>query len=349
MRTGTIGSLRVTKVGLGCNNFGARLDKKKTEAVVLAALEQGITFFDTADIYGNRGLSEEYLGAALRGRRHQVVVGTKFGHEMMGDAQSGGSARWIALAVEDSLRRLGTDYIDLYQMHTPDPTVPIEETLEALASPGRTGQSPRDRMLELHRRPDRRGNRGEHAKRNPPFRQRPEPLQPPGPWVERDVVPACARNGLSVMPYCPLASGVLTGKYRRGEEPPKGTRMDWVRNDPATSDRGFLSDRSLEIVDRLQEYAADHGRTLIELALSWLAAQPDVSTVIPRRKPAGAGSHQRQRRRLAPHRRPTRRDRDHHRRVGESREILGPYFGSPPPPPPFHGSSRLCPAWDEAC
>ncbi len=281
MRTGKIGSLRVSKVGLGCNNFGARLDKKQTEAVVLTALEQGITFFDTADIYGNNGLSEEYLGAALRGRRDEVVVGTKFGHKMMNDAQSGGSARWIALAVEDSLRRLGTDYIDLYQMHTPDPSVPIEETLEALHRLVEQGKVREIGCSNFTGAQIDQAAAVSTLSETPRFVSAQNHYSLLAREVEREVIPACARNGLSMMPYCPLASGVLTGKYQRGKEPPKGSRMDWIRNDPATSDRGFMSDRSLDIVDRLQEYAADHGRTLIELAISWLAAQPDVSTVIP--------------------------------------------------------------------
>lgn len=281
MRTGTIGSLRVSKVGLGTNNFGSRLDKAQTERVVLAALEQGITYFDTADIYGNRGLSEEYLGAALRGRRHRAVVGTKFGMEMLNETQMGGSARWVAVAVEDSLRRLGTDYIDLYQMHRPDPSVPVEETLEALHRLVEQGKvreigcsnfsgAQVDEAAAVSRRND-----------IPRFVSAQNHYNLLARTAEQDVVPACARNGLSVMPYCPLASGVLTGKYQRGKEPPKGSRMDWVRNDPATTDRGYMSDRNLDIVDRLKQYAADHGRTLIELAISWLAAQPDVSTVIP--------------------------------------------------------------------
>jgi len=281
MRIGFIGSLQVSKVGLGCNNFGARLDRKQTEAVVLTALEQGITFFDTADIYGNKGLSEEYLGAALRGRRDEVVVGTKFGHMMMNDAQSGGSARWIALAVEDSLRRLETDYIDLYQMHTPDPTVPIEETLEALHRLVEQGKV-REIGCSNFTGPQIDQAAAVSTRSGiPRFVSAQNHYSLLAREVEREVIPACARNGLSVMPYCPLASGVLTGKYQRGKEPPKGSRMDWIRNDPATSDRGFMSHRSLDIVDRLGEYAADHGRTLIELAISWLAAQPDVSTVIP--------------------------------------------------------------------
>lgn len=281
MRTALIGSLRVSKVGLGCNNFGTRLDKKQTEAVVLTALEHGITYLDTADIYGGKGVSEEYLSAALRGRRDEVVVGTKFGMRMLNDAQEGGSARWVAQAVEDSLRRLGTDYIDLYQFHKPDPSVPISETLDALHRLVEEGKvreigcsnftgAQIDEATAVSRRSGI--SRFVSAQNHYSLLAR---------MLERDVVPACARNGLSVMPYCPLANGVLTGKYRRGEEPPKGSRMEWVRNDPATTDRGFLSDRNLDIVDRLQVYAADHGRTLLELAISWLAAQPDVSTVIP--------------------------------------------------------------------
>ena len=281
MRTALVGSLRVSKVGLGCNNFGTRLDRKQTEAVVLTALEHGITYLDTADIYGGKGVSEEYLSAALRGRRDEVVVGTKFGMRMLNDAQEGGSARWVAQAVEDSLRRLGTDYIDLYQFHKPDPSVPISETLDALHRLVEEGKvreigcsnftgAQIDRAAAVSRQSGI--SRFVSAQNHYSLLAR---------MLERDVVPACARNGLSVMPYCPLANGVLTGKYRRGEEPPKGSRMEWVRNDPATTDRGFLSDRNLDIVDRLQVYAADHGRTLLELAISWLAAQPDVSTVIP--------------------------------------------------------------------
>jgi len=281
MRTGAIGSLRVSKIGLGCNNFGSRLDKKQTEAVVLAALEHGITYFDTADIYGHKGLSEEYLGAALRGRRQQAVVGTKFGMEMLNDTQMGGSARWVAVAVEDSLRRLGTDYIDLYQMHKPDPLVPIEETLGALHRLVEQGKVREigcsnftgDQIDEAHAVSIRNGI--------PRFVSAQNHYSLLAREIERDVIPACTRGGLSVMPYCPLASGVLTGKYQRGKEPPKGSRMDWVLNDPATTDRDYMSDRNLDIVDRLKQYAADHGRTLIELAISWLAAQPDVSTVIP--------------------------------------------------------------------
>nr|MDE0502266.1 aldo/keto reductase [bacterium] len=281
MRTGAIGSLRVSKVGLGCNNFGSRLDKKQTETVVLAALEHGITYFDTADIYGRKGLSEEYLGAALRGRRDQAVVGTKFGMEMLNDVQMGGSARWVATAVEDSLRRLGTDYIDLYQMHTPDPSVPIDETLEALHRLVEQGKVREigcsnftgDQIDEANAVSIRNGS--------PRFVSAQNHYNLLAREIERDVIPACTRGGLSVMPYCPLASGVLTGKYQRGKEPPKGSRMDWVLNDPATTDRGYMRDRNLDVVDRLKQYAADHGRTLIELAISWLAAQPDVSTVIP--------------------------------------------------------------------
>ncbi len=281
MRTALIGNLRVSKVGLGCNNFGSRLDKKQTEAVVLTSLDQGITYFDTADIYGKKGLSEEYLGAALRGRRHQAVVGTKFGMDMLNEAQTGGSARWVALAVEDSLRRLGTDYIDLYQMHKPDPSVPIEETLDALHRLVEQGKVREIGCSNFNGAQVDQASEVSKRREIPRFVSAQNHYSLLARSVERDLIPACARNGLSVMPYCPLANGVLTGKYRRGEEPPKGSRMDWVRNDPATTDRGFMSDRNLDIVDRLQEYASDHGRTLIELAISWLAAQPDVSTVIP--------------------------------------------------------------------
>ena len=196
MRTALIESLRVSKVGLGCNNFGTRLDKRQTETVVLTALEHGITYFDTADIYGGKGLSEEYLSAALRGRRHQAIVGTKFGMQMLNQAQAGGSARWVAQAVEDSLRRLGTDYIDLYQMHTPDLSVPIEETLDALHRLVKEGKV---REIGCSNFTGAQIDQAAAASKQSGisrFVSAQNHYSLLARTVERDVVPACARSGL---------------------------------------------------------------------------------------------------------------------------------------------------------
>ncbi|HEX8804105.1 MAG TPA: aldo/keto reductase, partial [Acidimicrobiales bacterium] len=220
----TVGTLEVSAVGLGCNNFGRRLDETGTRAVVDAALEAGITFFDTADAYGGTR-SEEYLGRALGDRRDDVVVATKFGMPLGGEGEGGASAGWIRRAVEGSLRRLGTDRIDLYQQHLPDATVPIEETQEALDALVREGKV---------RAVGNSNFSGEQidaaaalsAERGwAPFVTAQNQLS----LLERraldDVVPACERHGLAVLPYFPLASGLLTGKYRRGEPPPAGTRL----------------------------------------------------------------------------------------------------------------------------
>ena len=221
-----IGSLEVSAVGLGCNNFGWRLDAEQTRAVVHAALDAGITFFDTADVYGGTR-SEEFLGRAVAGRRDQVVIATKFGSRL-DDQHRGARPEYVRQAAEASLRRLGTDRIDLYQLHWPDPDVAIEETLGL-----------------LHRDP------------------------------ERDVLPECIRLGLAFLPYFPLASGLLTGKYQRGQPAPKGTRISaggWAEE--------LLTDQNLAVVEALEEFVTSRRHTLLELAISWLLAQPAVAPVI---------------------------------------------------------------------
>ena len=275
MRTRQVGSLQVSVVGLGCNNFGMRCDAERAAQVVGACLDAGITFFDTADIYG-RGASEEYLGRALGGRRDEAVIATKFGGPM-GEGKGGGGAAWVAEAVEDSLRRLGTDRIDLYQLHFPDTSVPFEETLGALNALVEAGK-----VREI-------GNSnfsGEQIDEADAVSvangwaryvsaQNHYNLLHRGP--EADVLPACERRGLALLPYFPLASGLLTGKYRRDETPPEGTRLAGL---PAERAARVLSDEHFDKVEKLGAYAAERGHTLLELAFAWLLAKPALASVI---------------------------------------------------------------------
>lgn len=269
--------LRVSVIGLGCNNFGGRIDLEATRRVVHKALDLGITLFDTADTYGNRGGSEAYLGEILGADRRRIVLATKFGMPMddLG-AQVGASRRYIMAAVEDSLRRLRTDWIDLYQLHQPDPRTPIEETLQALDDLIRQGKvryigcsnlaawqvvdavwsartsglntfaSCQDEYSLLVRRP------------------------------EAELIPAMRHLGLGLLPYFPLASGLLTGKYHRNAAMPAGARL-------TTTERlasRYLTDRNWEIVAQLESVATARGHTLLQLAFSWLLAQDCVCSVI---------------------------------------------------------------------
>ena len=268
--------LQVSVVGLGTNNFGSRCDVDQTTVVVNKALDVGINLFDTADSYGPGGMSEEYLGKALEERRQEVVIATKFASPMgEGQMRSGGSRHWIMNAVEDSLRRLGTDYIDLYQVHRPDPDTPLEETLRALDDLVRAGKV---RYI---------GNSNfagwqiaaSHyiAKEHhlTPFISAQPQYSLLDRGIEREVAPACHAFGLGILPYFPLASGLLTGKYRRGEEPPEGTRLS-----AGPMAERILTDRNFDTVEKLEEFAQSHGHTLLELAIGWLASQPDVGSVI---------------------------------------------------------------------
>lgn len=272
-----LGGLSVSVVGLGCNNFGRRLDADQTAAVVAAALDEGINFFDTADVYGD-GLSETYLGQALGSRRDEVVIATKFGHQMGDDpSNEGGSVRWIQTAVEDSLGRLNTDHIDLYQMHVPDPTVPIEETLSALDELVKAGK-----VLEIGNS-NFTGEQIDEAARAaneaglPRFVSAQNHYSLLNREPEEEVIPACERNNLGLLPYFPLASGLLTGKYEAGKEPPAGTRLAGF---PADRRGRFLNERNFEIIEHLKAFAEESGHTILELAISWLAAQPTVASVI---------------------------------------------------------------------
>jgi aryl-alcohol dehydrogenase-like predicted oxidoreductase len=265
-----IGSLEVTVSGLGCNNFGWRIDAEATVPVVDAALDAGINFFDTADIY-DTGHSEEYLSRALGGRRKQVIIATKFGMKMS-EGKEGARPEYIRQAVEDSLRRLQTDYIDLYQLHRPDPKTPIADTLgvlddlvkagkvreigasnftpeqireaEAAASGGARFVSVQNNFSMMHREP------------------------------KEGVIAECQRFAIALIPYFPLANGLLTGKYRKGQPLPAGSR----------GDAGFgpkvFTEENLDKVEKLTKFAESKGHGLLELAFGWLLAQPTVASVI---------------------------------------------------------------------
>lgn len=274
METRKIGSLSVSLVGLGCNNFGWKIDLAATRRVVDAALDAGIDFLDTADMYGVTK-SEEFLGEVLAGRRDRVVLATKFGWKVDEARQGGAKPAYIRQAAEDSLRRLATDHIDLYQLHQPDPSTPIADTLATLDELVKSGKvreigcsnfsaaqikeakaavqagaarfvSVQNQYSLLHREP------------------------------EGEVLAECEREGLAFLPFFPLASGLLTGKYRQGEPGPEGARLS---GDPKRASR-FRSERNEEIAEKLRRFAESRGHTLLELAFSWLASHRAVASVI---------------------------------------------------------------------
>jgi aryl-alcohol dehydrogenase-like predicted oxidoreductase len=250
MDTRRIGSLEVSVVGLGCNNFGRRLDSDSTSAVVDAALDVGITFFDTADVYGGTK-SEEYLAHALGRRREDVVIATKFG-SAVDEQRRGARPEYVRRAVEDSLLRLGTDRIDLYQLHTPDPQVPIEETLGALDELVKAGKV---REIGCSNFSADELREAEEATREGAARfasvQNEYSLLHREP--EGDVLPECERLGIAFIPYFPLANGLLTGKYRRGKDVPAGSRLDSARGER------LLTDRNLDVVERLIGFSESRG------------------------------------------------------------------------------------------
>jgi len=270
--TRRIASLDVSVVGLGCNNFGGKLDERATAAVVHAALDAGITLFDTADIYGGTK-SEVFLGRALGQRRNDVVIATKFGMAV-DDRRKGARPEYVRQAAEDSLRRLGTDRIDLYQLHQPDPEVPIAETLGALDDLVRAGKL---REIGCSNFSVEQIRETEAAVRPGAARfvsvQNEYSLLHREP--ERDVLPECERLGLAFLPYFPLASGLLTGKYRRGRPAPEGSRLA-----PGGRHADSVNDQSLSLVESLLQFATAHGHTLVDLAVSWLLARPIVASVI---------------------------------------------------------------------
>jgi aryl-alcohol dehydrogenase-like predicted oxidoreductase len=274
MEMRSVGSLEVSVAGLGCNNFGMRIDEAASKRVVDAALDAGINHFDTADIYG-KGRSEEFLGRALGSRRRDAVITTKVGMGVPEGEPSASEAR-VTRVCDESLGRLGTDYIDLYLLHQPDPTTPIAETLSAFAKLVAAGKV---REIGCSNFSGAQLEEAEAVANDlgvPRFVNAQNDYSLLNRSVEDDVLPVCERLGVVLMPYFPLASGVLTGKYKKGEAHPEGSRLAaWG----PMADQ-FASDEKLDVVERLQEYAAAHGHTLPELALSWLAGAPTVGSVI---------------------------------------------------------------------
>jgi len=269
--------LKVSVVGLGCNNFGMRIDTEQTRIVVHKALDDGINLFDTADIYGNRGGSETMLGKALGPRRQEVVVASKFGMAMGdGPFMKGGSRRYIMSACEASLKRLNTDYIDLYQIHFPDAETPQEETLSALNDLVRAGKV---RYLgHSNFSGVQTADAAWIAKTRgyAPYISAQNQYNLLDRRIEKDLTPACAQFGVGILPYFPLASGFLTGKYKRGEEPTKDTRFGAM----AQMAKSALTDSNFAILDKLTEFARSHGHSVLELAIGWLASMPQVTSVI---------------------------------------------------------------------
>lgn len=274
MRYKTIGGegadgLRVSVIGLGCNAFGARCDAAATAAVIGQCLEEGINFFDTANSYGD-GLSEQYIGRALGARRRDAIIATKFG------IRQGAKRETVFKAVEKSLKDLGTDYIDLYQLHFPDPDTPIAETLEAMDRLVRDGKV---RVIGCSNLSGAQLEDALQVSETNGFAafataQNPYSLLQRG--IEAELVPVCRARGIGILPYYPLFRGMLTGKYKRGEPAPEGTRL-------AGGGRGaeLLKDETVfDRIDALTAFAADRGHSILDLALAWLASQDTVPSVI---------------------------------------------------------------------
>jgi aryl-alcohol dehydrogenase-like predicted oxidoreductase len=274
MRVRRLGSQgpEISVVGLGCNNFGMRVDLEGTRAVVDAALDVGVTLLDTADVYGSKGGSESFLGEVLEGRRDRVVLATKFGGDMGDGTEARGSREYIRKAVVGSLQRLRTDYIDLYQYHTPDHVTPFEETLGALDELVREGKvryvghSNLDaaQVEEIDVLARERGWARPVSAQNQYSLLRRE--------AEQELLPTCQRLGIGVLPYFPLSSGLLTGKYRRGQPRPEGTRL-------ATRDEVF-TDETFDRLEALEAFAEQRGVSLLSVAVGGLLAQPAIASVI---------------------------------------------------------------------
>jgi aryl-alcohol dehydrogenase-like predicted oxidoreductase len=271
--------LQVSVIGLGCNNFGWGLDLEGSRAVIHAALDAGITLFDTADIYGGQGGSETVMGQILGARRKDIVLATKFGMPMDKEGvKKGASRRYIMSAVEDSLKRLQTDWIDLYQLHVPDPLTPMEETLRTLDDLVRSGKVryvgcsnvPAWGVADATWIARTRGFSG--------FISCQDEYSLIVRKLEADLKPAAEAYGLGILPYFPLASGLLTGKYKKGAPMPEGTRLTQAKGSGYFDH--YLTDERLDIVGKLTDFAEARGHTLLELAFSWLLAQPVVPSVI---------------------------------------------------------------------
>jgi aryl-alcohol dehydrogenase-like predicted oxidoreductase len=271
VETRSIGSVAVPIAGIGCNNFGRRIDEERTKQVVDAALEVGATLFDTADLYGD-GRSEEFLGRALGDRREEVVVVSKFGMRTPPDGLTGGHPSWVPRACDASLKRLGTDRIDVYLLHQPDEATPIEDTLSAMSRLVDDGKVREIGCSNFSAKQldEAADAAAEHGLRRFATVQNEYSLLHTDPRDE--VLPACERLALGFLPYFPLASGLLTGKYRRGHPPPEGTRL------AGRPER--LTDEIFEQVEALEDYAKERDLSLLDVAIGGLAAQPAVVSVI---------------------------------------------------------------------
>ena len=263
--------LKVALVGLGCNAFGGRVDEKGTHAVLDAAIEAGIDFFDTAETYGN-GQSELFMGSGLKGKRDKVFLATKFGFSASHVAgKNRGAAENIRFAVDQSLSKLQTDWIDLYQLHRPDADTPVEETMGALGDLVTEGKIryygcsyfSGAQMQQAADAAQRTGLRGFVTAQNAWNMLERE--------IEADLIPVCGACGIGVLPYYPIAKGLLTGKYRRSDAAPAGSRL---------SGDQYLADANFDLLERLEDYAREHSHELLTLAMSWLAAQPSIASII---------------------------------------------------------------------
>jgi aryl-alcohol dehydrogenase-like predicted oxidoreductase len=271
-----LSGLTVSTIGIGCNNFGARMPDEDVPAVVNTAIDAGITLFDTADVYGNAGGSEVLLGKALGSRRSEVIVATKFGSDMRGangpDWGARGSRRYIRIAVENSLRRLGTDWIDLYQLHEADPHTPIDETLASLTEIVAEGKV---RYIGSSNLAGWQVIDADWTSRTSGYEAFIS-AQNEYSWlnrsVETELVPALEHTGQSLLPYFPLGSGLLTGKYHRGESAPAGTRL--------AHNRVRLDRANFDLIEALDAYAAERDISLLDVAIGGLAAMPTVGSVI---------------------------------------------------------------------
>ena len=269
--------LRVSLVGLGCNNFGMRLDLEETRAVVDRAFDRGITLFDTADMYGGRGGSETQLGKILGHRRKEIVLASKFGMAMSDDGTKiGASRRYIMSAVEDSLKRLKTDWIDLYQLHQPDPLTPLDETMRALDDLVTQGKV---RYIGCSNLPSWQVVESQWLSKSmglSRFVSCQDEYNILNRNIEEELIPAMQKYGCGLLPYFPLASGLLTGKYKQTAMP-AGARLTDM---PTFANRIYLTDENFEIVDKLNAFAKKAGHSILELAFGWMASRPTTASII---------------------------------------------------------------------